>query len=96
VTNISDYINEHFGANASYVEGLMARYKADAKSVDESWQIFFSDLLNEASPLDKITQTTTITATSTNESADSSAKEKAAIALGSDIDYRPITGSSNR
>jgi 2-oxoglutarate dehydrogenase E1 component len=43
--NISEYINENFGANASYVEGLLARYKADPASVDESWQAFFSEML---------------------------------------------------
>ncbi len=43
--NISEYINENFGANASYVEGLLARYKADPATVDESWQTFFSEML---------------------------------------------------
>ena len=44
-TKISEYINENFGANASYVEGLLARYKADPATVDESWQTFFSEML---------------------------------------------------
>ena len=46
ITNISEYINENFGANASYVEGLFARYKADPKTVDESWQTFFGEMLS--------------------------------------------------
>ncbi len=46
ITNISEYIEESFGANASYVEGLLARYRNDAKSVDESWQAFFSEMLD--------------------------------------------------
>ncbi|PYT00718.1 MAG: multifunctional oxoglutarate decarboxylase/oxoglutarate dehydrogenase thiamine pyrophosphate-binding subunit/dihydrolipoyllysine-residue succinyltransferase subunit [Acidobacteria bacterium] len=41
---------ENFGANASYVEGLLARFQADPKSVDESWQSYFGDLLNGGSP----------------------------------------------
>ncbi len=45
ITNISEYINENFGANASYVEGLFARYKADPTTVDESWQAFFNEML---------------------------------------------------
>ena len=45
-TNISALISESFGANASYVEGLLARYQSDPKSVDDSWQEFFSGLLN--------------------------------------------------
>ena len=47
ITNISEYINENFGANASYVEGLLARYKTDPKTVDESWQAFFGEMLAE-------------------------------------------------
>jgi 2-oxoglutarate dehydrogenase E1 component len=43
--NISEYISENFGANASYVEGLLTRYRSDPNSVDESWRTFFGDLL---------------------------------------------------
>jgi len=42
---ISEYITENFGANASYVEGLFARYNADPNSVDESWRTFFGDMV---------------------------------------------------
>ena len=45
-TDLTEYINENFGANASYVQGLLARYQADPKSVDESWQTFFSELIS--------------------------------------------------
>ncbi|MCA1590446.1 MAG: multifunctional oxoglutarate decarboxylase/oxoglutarate dehydrogenase thiamine pyrophosphate-binding subunit/dihydrolipoyllysine-residue succinyltransferase subunit, partial [Acidobacteria bacterium] len=45
VINISEYISENFGANATYVEGLLARYNADPNSVDESWREYFGDLL---------------------------------------------------
>ena len=44
-SNVSEFINENFGANASYVEGLYNRYKSDPQLVDESWQVYFSDLL---------------------------------------------------
>ncbi|HBR58454.1 MAG TPA: multifunctional oxoglutarate decarboxylase/oxoglutarate dehydrogenase thiamine pyrophosphate-binding subunit/dihydrolipoyllysine-residue succinyltransferase subunit, partial [Blastocatellia bacterium] len=42
---LSNFIAENFGANASYVEGLLARYQSDPNSVDESWQSYFSELL---------------------------------------------------
>lgn len=45
ITNLSAYITENFGANASYVEGLLARYQTDPNSVDESWRTYFGDLL---------------------------------------------------
>nr|MDQ3323847.1 2-oxo acid dehydrogenase subunit E2 [Acidobacteriota bacterium] len=46
VTNLSEYIAENFGANASYVEGLLNRFQSDPNLVDESWRAFFGDLLN--------------------------------------------------
>ncbi|MBK9214877.1 MAG: multifunctional oxoglutarate decarboxylase/oxoglutarate dehydrogenase thiamine pyrophosphate-binding subunit/dihydrolipoyllysine-residue succinyltransferase subunit [Chloracidobacterium sp.] len=45
-TNLSEFIKEAFGSNATYVEGLLARYQSDPKLVDESWQQYFGDLLN--------------------------------------------------
>ena len=44
-SNLSAYIAENFGANATYVESLLARYQADPGSVDESWQTYFAELL---------------------------------------------------
>ncbi|MBA2735829.1 MAG: multifunctional oxoglutarate decarboxylase/oxoglutarate dehydrogenase thiamine pyrophosphate-binding subunit/dihydrolipoyllysine-residue succinyltransferase subunit, partial [Pyrinomonadaceae bacterium] len=49
-TNLSEYIAENFGANASYVEGLLNRYQTDPNLVDESWRTFFGELLNGGSP----------------------------------------------
>lgn len=45
ITNISEYLTENFGANASYVEGLLARFQSDRSSVDDSWQVFFDEML---------------------------------------------------
>jgi len=36
ITNLSEYISEQFGANATYVEGLLDRYQKDPNTVDES------------------------------------------------------------
>lgn len=104
MTNLSEYITEHFGANANYVEGLLAKYKADANSVDDSWREFFDNLMNTASPLDKIGNngaveaipTAPATPAATSSPAAATAKEKVAIALGADIEFRPITGPSKK
>lgn len=45
-TNLSEFIAENFGANASYVEGLLSRFRSDRNLVDESWQEYFDDLLS--------------------------------------------------
>ncbi len=44
--NITKFIEEAFGSNATYVEGLLERYRSDPQLVDESWQVYFEDLLN--------------------------------------------------
>ncbi|MFM8439719.1 MAG: multifunctional oxoglutarate decarboxylase/oxoglutarate dehydrogenase thiamine pyrophosphate-binding subunit/dihydrolipoyllysine-residue succinyltransferase subunit, partial [Acidobacteriota bacterium] len=47
---ISTYITETFGANADYVQGLLARFKTDPSLVDASWQEFFGELLRGGAP----------------------------------------------
>ena len=44
-TNISELIAENFGANATYVEGLLARWQSDPSLVDESWRAYFEELV---------------------------------------------------
>ncbi len=44
VTNLTEFIQENFGANASYVEGLYDRYKSDPALVDDSWREYFDNL----------------------------------------------------
>ena len=46
VTNLTEFIKENFGANASYVEGLYNRYKSDSSLVDDSWREYFDGLVN--------------------------------------------------
>jgi multifunctional 2-oxoglutarate metabolism enzyme len=114
--NISEYIAENFGANASYVEGLLSRYKSDPNLVDESWRVFFAELLSGASPFDggngqqaatpapQTTQTVSPAPAgdATNGAAQQTAqvapaqKQQVSIALGADVDVKPITGASKK
>jgi 2-oxoglutarate dehydrogenase E1 component len=43
--DLSQFIAENFGANATYVEGLLSRFRNDPQLVDESWRTYFSELL---------------------------------------------------
>jgi len=43
--DLTALIKDSFGTNATYVEGLLERYRTDPNLVDESWQVFFKDLL---------------------------------------------------
>jgi 2-oxoglutarate dehydrogenase E1 component len=44
-TDLSEVIAENFGANATYVEGLLARFRSNPELVDESWRSYFAELL---------------------------------------------------
>src|SRR5207302_11398402 len=44
---LSEVIAESFGANATYVEALLARFRSDPSLVDESWRAYFEELLGE-------------------------------------------------
>ncbi len=47
-TDLSRFIAENFGANATYVESLLSRYRNDPALVDESWRAYFGELLGSA------------------------------------------------
>ncbi len=117
VTNLSQFISEQFGANASYVEGLLVRYKSDPNSVDESWRTYFAEMMNGASPLERgvergngrtaIAEAPAVQTSSENKqnaaapspgaaSAVMSPKEKASIALGTDIEVKQIIGPAKK
>jgi 2-oxoglutarate decarboxylase len=44
-SDLSELIAENFGANATYVETLLARFRSDPSLVDESWRTYFEQLL---------------------------------------------------
>ncbi len=96
VTNLSEYIAENFGANASYVEGLLSRYKADPNSVDESWRTFFKDLLSGASPFESGNGQSVTQPVQKAETSETPVKKQVSIALGSDIEVKPITGVAKK
>jgi 2-oxoglutarate decarboxylase len=44
-TDFSEIIAENFGANATYVETLLARWRSNPSLVDESWRAYFEELV---------------------------------------------------
>jgi 2-oxoglutarate dehydrogenase E1 component len=56
-TDLSAIIAENFGANATYVEGLLSRFRSNPELVDESWRAYFTELLGDgthtAQPLEQ-------------------------------------------
>ncbi|HEV2912170.1 MAG TPA: multifunctional oxoglutarate decarboxylase/oxoglutarate dehydrogenase thiamine pyrophosphate-binding subunit/dihydrolipoyllysine-residue succinyltransferase subunit [Pyrinomonadaceae bacterium] len=61
-TDLSQVIAENFGANATYVEGLLSRFRSDPSLVDESWRAYFAELLR-GEPATPTTTTTSSTTT---------------------------------
>jgi 2-oxoglutarate dehydrogenase E1 component len=44
---LSEIIAEDFGPNATYVEGLLSRFRSNPESVDESWRAYFAELIGD-------------------------------------------------
>ena len=89
--NITEYIDENFGANASYVQGLLARYNKDPKSVDESWQTFFGDLLGTNGQIPTVSQPADLAPKETKLPA-----AKPAAAVSPDANAKPIIGPAKK
>jgi 2-oxoglutarate dehydrogenase E1 component len=45
-TDLSEVIAEEFGANATYVQGLLERFRNNPELVDDSWRAYFTELLD--------------------------------------------------
>ncbi len=95
-TNLSAFIKESFGSNATYVEGLLTRYQTDPKLVDESWQTYFHDLLNGGSPTPEASTVKVEPAAQTSTSAPPPVKTPVAVPLSSDSGSRPIIGPAKK
>jgi 2-oxoglutarate dehydrogenase E1 component len=57
-TDLSEIIAENFGANATYVEGLLSRFRSNPELVDDSWRAYFTELLGNGAGNDGGTVTT--------------------------------------
>lgn len=110
ITNISEYIAENFGANATYVEGLLNRFQVDPKSVDESWRNYFTELLNGASSAtaqvksngqEAVNKTTTTapvetTATATAPVVSPTTKKETVVSTNRVVESKPIIGGAKK
>ena len=101
--NTSAYIAENFGANASYVEGLYARFQADPNSVDESWREFFAEMVNggngSAAPTQQpapVSQAEARPPGSVTAPSAEPPKQQPAPALPPDVDSKPLTGAAKK
>ncbi len=96
-TNLSEFIRESFGSNATYVESLLERFKTDPKLVDESWQAYFSDLLNGVTPVET-SSNGQASAPTPQPVVENSApvKQPIAVPLAADTEPKAITGPAKK
>ena len=101
-TNLSEYITEHFGANASYVEGLLARFQTDPNLVDESWRTFFNDLISgnngqsvqaETRPVGSVPSSS---ATSSGAGPQPDKIKTTSVAVSADSNAKALVGASKK
>jgi len=96
-SNVSEFINENFGANASYVEGLYNRYKSDPQLVDDSWQEYFSDLLGRKNGKSTSAETQSPPSTPPSPSASPTAvaaqkKQQSETKVRAGVEAKTLTG----
>jgi 2-oxoglutarate decarboxylase len=112
INNVSEYIAENFGANASYVEGLLNRFKADPNTVDESWRAYFSEMLNGGSQKVEVRSQQTEAQNSTSQTNEANGakattvnaaaqtpqtvKPQPTAAIGEGVEVKTITGASKK
>ncbi|HEV7680603.1 MAG TPA: multifunctional oxoglutarate decarboxylase/oxoglutarate dehydrogenase thiamine pyrophosphate-binding subunit/dihydrolipoyllysine-residue succinyltransferase subunit [Pyrinomonadaceae bacterium] len=60
-TDLSEVIAENFGANATYVEGLLSRFRSNPELVDESWRTYFAELLGDGDSSETTTSAISLT-----------------------------------
>lgn len=109
--NLSEYIAENFGANATYVEGLLDRFKSDPTLVDESWRNYFAELLRgggevsargdaavNTEPKKDVSSAKSALSTAANAPSESGApaKKETAAASAADVEIKPIVGASKK
>jgi multifunctional 2-oxoglutarate metabolism enzyme len=97
---LTEFIREAFGSNATYVEGLLERYRRDPALVDEAWQEYFADLLNGGAPsVDgrRAQAEATVTAPAADlKPSQPQATQTPAPALPKHAEATPITGPAKR
>jgi 2-oxoglutarate decarboxylase len=75
--DLSEIIAENFGANATYVEGLLGRFRSNPELVDESWRAYFTELLGDGAGPEAATVNTASDARSTDNGSGETATRPA-------------------
>jgi multifunctional 2-oxoglutarate metabolism enzyme len=92
-TNLTEFIQESFGSNATYVEGLLERYKGDPNLVDDAWKEYFANLLDAA---DEVTPPVKVAAPTAAANTPTAAVKTASEAVALGTERRAIVGTAKK
>jgi len=106
--DFSEVIAEEFGANATYVQSLLERYRNNPDLVDDSWRAYFNELLHDgnSAPQSDNGRATSVVSTDGQSSATPAAAapaiaapivpkaQPAATAIPEDAEASPIRGGA--
>jgi multifunctional 2-oxoglutarate metabolism enzyme len=101
-TDLSQVIAEEFGANATYVEGLLERFRSNPDLVDDSWRSYFSELIGDGNGAKPVVATSDGDARPATKQASTAAapapepKPVATPAIETDADAIPLRGAALR
>jgi len=95
-SDLTAFIKDSFGSNATYVEGLLERFRKDPKLVDDSWQTYFTDLLNGNAPSDVTNGNGSSVSATPAPAAQQPVKQAPAVILSPDTEPKPLTGASKK
>ena len=76
-TDFSEIIAENFGANATYVETLLARWQSNPALVDESWRAYFEELIGSNGDGSAVPQTQPVAVSRPQSDGDGAAAKPA-------------------
>ncbi len=79
-TDLSAIIAENFGANATYVEGMLSRFRSNPDLVDESWRAYFTELLRDGAAPPETVETVETTPAKDNGARPATAQLKPSVA----------------
>ena len=100
VTDISKHIEENFGTNSTYVEGLYKRFLSDPNLVDDSWRVYFANLSPDSESATRSAEPKKESSNGSSEvkslpsAAAAPAPEKEDTKVPEGVEAKPIFGAS--
>ncbi|HJX90638.1 MAG TPA: multifunctional oxoglutarate decarboxylase/oxoglutarate dehydrogenase thiamine pyrophosphate-binding subunit/dihydrolipoyllysine-residue succinyltransferase subunit [Pyrinomonadaceae bacterium] len=90
LTDLSELIAEEFGANATYVQGLLERFRSNPELVDDSWRAYFSELLGDSTAANQPSGNGLKAATSKSDGDGAPQPNQTSVAAAPAVETKPL------